>query len=186
MNEKQTIGVIELASLFKGYEVQDTILKYEQVEKLIARSICSGKYLIVVRGEIADVESCLVRARDVGGFAIVTALMIPNVDDRVFPAIVGNTTLDSLPVDGMLIIETFSVAAAIKAADLAVKEADVTILRIHVAMAIGGKGLVVLTGNVEALKSAIIPAIDYIKAEGLMGGWSLITQPHEDVLRELL
>ena len=60
------------------------------------------------------------------------------------------------------------------------------ILRIHVAMAIGGKGLVVLSGNIDALKSAIIPATDFLKEEGMMAGYSLITNPHEDVLKELL
>ncbi|MBN2007862.1 BMC domain-containing protein [candidate division KSB1 bacterium] len=185
-NATNNIGVIELASIYKGFEVQDAILKNEHVEKLIARTICSGKYLIIVRGEIADVESCLERAREIGGFAIVSALIITSVNDAVFQAIAGNTVLESAHVEAAAIIETFSVAAAIKAADIAIEEADIDILRIHVAMAIGGKGLVVLTGNIEALKSALIPAIDYIKDEGMLGGYSLISQPHDDVLRELL
>lgn len=186
MSSKYAIGVIELASIFKGYEVQDRILKSAQVEKIIARTICSGKYLIIVKGNIGDVETCLEMARETGSFAIVNATLVPNVDERVFPAIVGTTALESPRVDGLAIIETFSVAAAIRAADLAAKEAEISILRIHVAMAIGGKGLVVLTGNVEALNSAIIPAIEYLKEEGMLAGHTLITQPHEDVLRELL
>ncbi|MDW7679769.1 MAG: BMC domain-containing protein [bacterium] len=186
MSTKFAIGVIELASIYKGFEVQDLILKSTLVEKLIARSICSGKYIIIVKGEIADVETSLDQARETGGFAIVSATLIPNVDEKIFPAISGATTLDSPAADAMLIIETFSVAAAIKAADLAIKEAAIDILRIHVAMAIGGKGLVVLTGNIEALKSAMIPAIEYIKNDGMLAGYSLLTQPHEDVLRELL
>lgn len=186
MNSRYTIGIIELASIYKGYEVQDAILKSALVEKIIARTICSGKYLIIVKGEIADVETSLGQAKNIGGFAIVSATIIPNVDEKIFPAISGATTLESPKVDGMVIIETFSVAAAIKAADYAVKEADIKLLRIHVAMAIGGKGLVVLTGNIDALKSALIPAIEYIKEEGMLAGYSLITHPHEDVLRELL
>ena len=66
------------------------------------------------------------------------------------------------------------------------KEADITLLRIHAAMAIGGKGLVVCTGNIEALKSAVIPAIQYVKEDGMLAGYTIITQPHEDVLRDLL
>lgn len=186
MRTGNNIGVIELASLYMGYVVQDAILKSANVEKMVARSICSGKYIIIVRGEIADVESSLETARNMGGFAIVNALIITNVDDKVFPAITGNTTLDSNFVDGMAVIETFSVAAAIKAADYAVQEADVFILRIHVAMAVGGKGLVILTGNIDALKSAIIPAIEFLKEDGTLAGYSLITNPHEEVLRELL
>ena len=187
MNERNAIGIIELSSIYKGFEVQDAVLKMANVEKLIARTICSGKYLIMVRGEIADVESCLETAREVGGFAIVNATIIPNVDQRIFPAIAGATTLDtSEPVDGLLVIETFSVATAIKAADYAIKEAELNILRIHVAMAIGGKGFIAITGNLDALKSAVIPAIEYLKEEGMLAGYSLIQNPHKDLLRELI
>ena len=186
MAEKNAIGIIELASIFKGFEVQDMVLKSANIEKIIARTICSGKYLIMVRGEIADVETCLEIAREIGGFSIVSALIVTNVHEKVFPAITGSTTLDSPEVGGMLIIETFSVAAAVKAADFAVKEADIDLLRIHAAMAIGGKGFVVFTGNVEALESAIPPALEYIKEEGMLAGYTLIKNPHKELLKELI
>ncbi len=186
MGKKNAIGIIELASLYKGFEVQDTVLKMTQVEKLLARTICSGKYIIVVRGEVADIENCVETAKEKGGFSIVNALMIPNVDCKVFPAISGTTVLDSPEVEGMAVIETFSVAAAIKAADFAVKEADVALPRIHVAMAIGGKGLVVLTGNMDALNAAVQPALAFLKEDGTLAGYSMIPNPHADVLRDLL
>ena len=182
-----SIGIIELASIYKGFEVQDAVLKAANVEKLIARTICSGKYLIIIRGSVSDIETCLEIASEKGGFAIVSATIIPRVDERIFSAIAGSTTLDSNePVDGLLVIETFSVASAIKAADYALKEAEIDILRVHVAMAIGGKGLIVIVGDMEALKSAVKPAIDYIQTEGMLAGYSLISNPHEDALKEFL
>ncbi|MBN1782668.1 BMC domain-containing protein [bacterium] len=186
MKKGNAIGIIELSSLFKGFEVQDAVLKTTKIEKLLARTICSGKYVILVRGEVADVETCIAHARETGGFAVVNALMIPQVDERVFPAIAGTTVLEDPGADGLAVLETFSVASAIKAADYAVKEADIRLLRIHVAMAIGGKGLVLMTGNIEALKSALGPALDFLKDEGLLAGYSLITQPHPDLMRDLL
>jgi microcompartment protein CcmL/EutN len=187
MNHNNAIGIIELASIYKGYEVQDAILKTANVQKMIARTICSGKYLIIVRGSTSDVETSLQIATENGGFAIISATIIPRVDERIFSAIAGSTTLDSKePIEGLLVIETFSVASAIKAADYAIKEADIDILRIHVAMAIGGKGLIVMVGDMEALKSAVKPAIDYIKDEGMLAGYALISNPHEAVLNELL
>jgi microcompartment protein CcmL/EutN len=187
MDDKNSIGIIELASIFKGFEVQDAILKYASIEKMLARTICSGKYLIMIRGSISDIETCLELATEKGGFAIINTVSIPRVDPRVFPAITGPTTIQiEKAVDGMLVIETFSVASAIKAADYAVKEADLEINRIHVAMAIGGKGYVVITGDLDALKSAVIPAVEYIKGEGMLAGYTLISHPHPDLLRELI
>lgn len=186
MKQRNAIGIIELSSIYKGFEVQDIVLKATKVEKLIARTICSGKYMILVRGEIADVETCIRRAKESGGFAIVNAIMVSNVDEKVFPALVGATTLESPEVDGMAVLETFSVASAIKAADFAVKEAEITLLRIHIAMAVGGKGFVIMTGNIDALKSALVPAVEYVKEEGLLAGYTLITRPHKDLLRDLI
>ncbi|MBI9016146.1 MAG: BMC domain-containing protein [Phycisphaerae bacterium] len=186
MNPLNTIGIIELASIYKGYEVQDLVLKHARVEKLLARTICSGKYLIIVRGELADVEDCLEMAKKTGSFSIINTLYVPNVDDKIFSAISGCITLDCEKVDAMILLETFSVAAVIKAADLAVKEADIDVPRIHVAMAIGGKGFAVLTGNADSLKSAIVPAVEFLSDDGSLAGYTLITNPHPDVLRDLI
>jgi len=187
MNDKNALGIIELASIYKGFEVQDAVLKVANVEKMLARTICSGKYLILVRGEVADVEVCIETAKEVGGFAVVNAVTIPRVDPRVFSAIAGTTQLTTgEPVEGLLVIETFSVASAIKATDYALKEADLDVLRIHIAMAVGGKGFIVMVGDMESLKSAVQPAVEYIKDDGMLAGYSLISHPHEDVLKELL
>lgn len=114
---------------------------------------------------------------------------IPNIDPRVFPAITGSTTLQintNKNVGAMLVIETFSVASAIKAADFAVKEAKLDLVRVHVAMAVGGKGFVVMTGDVAALEAAVKPALEYIKQDGMLAGYVIIKNPHEELLRELI
>jgi microcompartment protein CcmL/EutN len=186
MSSSNAVGIIELSSLSKGFEVEDAVLKSANVEKLLARSICSGKFLILVRGEIADVETCLNIARRVGDFAVVQTVLIPRVSEAVFPAIAGATALDQAGAEGALVLETFSAASAVKLADIAAKQADVEILRIHLAMAIGGKGLVVLTGDVESLKSVLGPVLDFAKQDGMLAGYALIPNPHPDLLKELI
>ena len=189
METGDALGIIELASIYKGYHVQDEVLKMANVQKLVARSICSGKFLIIVRGTVADVETAINIARDIGGFSVVNLSVIPRVDRRVFPAIAGTISLETnsgQKVGAMLIIETFSVVSAIKAADAAVKEADLDLIRVHVAMAIGGKGIVVMTGDIAALEAAVNPAVETIKEDGMLAGYVLIKNPHEDVLRELI
>jgi microcompartment protein CcmL/EutN len=189
MENRNAIGIIELASIYKGFHVQDEVLKSANVEKLVARTICSGKYFMMVRGSVADVDTAINIAKEIGGFSLVNATTIPNVDPRVFPAIAGTTTIQvntNKKVEAMLIMETFSVVSAIKAADYAVKEAELNILRVHVAMAVGGKGFVVLTGDIGALEEAVKPALEYIKQDGMLAGYVIIKSPHEDVLKELI
>lgn len=190
MATKKAIGIIELSSITKGYQVQDAVLKATNTEKLVSRSICPGKYFIVIGGDVADIEIAISIAQETGGYAIVNVSSIPNLDPQVFPAITGSIEMESsgngTKVGALLIIETFSVVSAIKAADFAAKEADLNIRRIHVAMAIGGKGLVVITGEISALEAAAVPAIEYCKEDGMLGDYTIIKNPHEDVLKELI
>lgn len=183
------VAVIELGSVYKGYEVQDAMLKAANVEKLIGRTICSGKFLIVMRGSVADVEAASAAGIEAAGFALINSATIPNVDPRIFPAMSNCSVVQvgtPKQAGALLIMETFSVVSAIKAADLAIKEADLELMRIHVAMAIGGKGFVVMTGSIAALESAVKPAVAYCKAEGMLAGYTILNNPHEEVLRELL
>ena len=56
MKEK-SIGLIELSSVAAGFEVADTMLKAGNVRLLLARSICSGKYMVLIGGDSAAVEA---------------------------------------------------------------------------------------------------------------------------------
>jgi microcompartment protein CcmL/EutN len=53
-------------------------------------------------------------------------------------------------------------------------------------MAVGGKGFVVMTGDVASLEAAVKPALEYIKQDGMLGGYTIIQNPHEDVLKDLI
>ena len=59
MATPKAIGAIELSSIGIGYQIEDEMLKAASVELLIARTICSGKYLIVIGGCVSDVEAAI-------------------------------------------------------------------------------------------------------------------------------
>jgi len=182
--ELKAIAMIELNSIAKGVQTADEMLKTADVDLVMAQPICAGKYMVLVSGDVDSVERASQVGKENAGEFLVDDFVIPNVHSSVFPALTATTRIQD--IDSLAVIETFSVAAAIKPADYAVKKADLEINRIHVAMAIGGKGYVVLTGNMEALKSAVEPAIEYTKEEGMLAGYTLIDNPHEELLKELI
>jgi microcompartment protein CcmL/EutN len=147
------IGLIELTSIANGYEVADAMLKGAKVEMVFNRTICPGKFMVMVAGDTAAVKSSLEAGLALGGDTVVDDLLIPNVSPEVFPAISGTRIIETTGALG--IIETFSVASIIEAADAAVKAANVQLMEIHLAMAIGGKGYVTLTGDVAAVRTAV-------------------------------
>jgi len=184
--QRSALGLIELSCIHKGYEVLDRVLKAAYVEKLLARTICSGKYLILIRGELADVEAAIAAAKETADYGLVNALTVTSVDERIFPAISAAAPFSGALPDAILIIETFSVAACIRAADAALKEAPIDLIRLNVAMALGGKGFMVFGGTTDALRSALGPALDFLKEEGSLVGYSLISGPDEAVIQELI
>jgi microcompartment protein CcmL/EutN len=63
----------------------------------------------------------------------------------------------------------------IEAADAAVKVASLQLLQIHLAMAIGGKGYVTMTGEVAAVTAAVEVGAEFIRSKGLLVNKVVIT-----------
>ena len=56
---EKSIGLIELSSVEAGYQVADTMLKAGNVRLLLSRSICSGKYMVLIGGQTAAVAAAV-------------------------------------------------------------------------------------------------------------------------------
>ena len=84
------------------------------------------------------------------------------------------------------VIETFSASSIIDVADAAAKTADVTLFRIHLAMAIGGKGFVLLTGDVASVEAAVSAGAAIAADEGILVGRCVIAAPSRELFREFL
>jgi len=183
---RSAIGIIELSSIATGFQAQDAMLKSAQVDLAIARTICPGKYIIVVGGKVAGVQSALEAGRSAAEGFIVDELLISNVDERVFPALTGCVELPENYHRALGVIETFSVASVIEAADAAVKAAHVSLFRVHVAMAIGGKGFLLICGDVAAVKTAVDAGCQRIKAEGALVNRVVITGATRELFQEYI
>ena len=56
---EKSIGLVELSSVAAGFQVADTMLKAGNVRLILSRSICSGKYMVLIGGETAGVEAAV-------------------------------------------------------------------------------------------------------------------------------
>jgi microcompartment protein CcmL/EutN len=179
-----SIGLVELSSIATGFQVADKMLKTAQVELLLSRTICSGKYIVLIGGEVAEVSSSVENGIVVGDAAVIDSFIIPNVDPQVFDALKANTKVEKLEALG--IIEAFSVSSLIEAADAAVKAARVTLIEIRLAMALGGKAFVSLTGEVEAVTAAIEVGSEVVSKRGLLVNAVVIPSPRPELLNEMI
>jgi microcompartment protein CcmL/EutN len=181
---KTSFGLIELTSIAAGYEVTDAMLKASDVSLVISRSICSGKYMVLVQGDVAAVQASVEAGHRVGNFSLIDSFVIPNVHETIAPAIAGHNKVESLEALG--IIESFSVASLIEGADAAVKSANVRLIEIRLAMALGGKAFCTLTGNVAAVRSAVEAGAAVVASRGLLTNKVVIPNPRPELLSEMI
>ena len=181
---KNSIGLIELSSVAAGYQVCDAMLKAADVEVLLSRSICSGKYMVMVRGDVAAVQASVESGSQTGDFSVIDSFVIANLHEDVFPAITGVNKVETIEALG--IIESFSVASLIEGADAAVKAAQVRLIEIRLAMALGGKAFVTLTGSVAAVRSSVDAGARVISAKGLLTNKVVIAHPRPELLNEII
>ena len=184
MFEKNSIGLIELGSIASGIEAADIMLKTSQVELILSRSICSGKYMVLIGGDVAAVKSSVDSAVQQIGFGVIDYMVIPNVHSSLFSAISGHTNVQMLEALG--IIESFSVASMIEGADAAVKAANVQLIEVRLAMALGGKAFCTLTGEVAAVRSAVDAGAYIVEQKGMLVNKVVIPNPRQELLSELI
>jgi microcompartment protein CcmL/EutN len=79
-------------------------------------------------------------------------------------------------------IETFSLCAAIAAADCAVKAARIRLIEIRLGRGLGGKSFITLTGEVAAVRAAVKAASEVEEVKGLMAESVVIPSPHPDIV----
>jgi len=167
-----------------GVQAADAMLKAAQVRLLASNPVCPGKYVVIVGGKVAEVNAAVAAGNQTAADTLVDALVIPNVHPQVLEAFTASTAPEKISALG--VIETFSLAAAIVAGDEAVKSARVDLLEIRLGRALGGKGFVVLTGDVSAVKAAVEAGVRAARVQGLLLGATVIPSPHQDLVQSLL
>lgn len=186
MNPIDTIGLMELTSIGIGYRVQDVMLKAANVQLLLARTICSGKYLIAVAGDTAAVTASVDAGFDESTGALIEQRVISGVHPSIFPAISSAVDLRPEELEALGIIETFSASSIIDAADAAVKSAKINLFRVHLAMAVGGKGFLLLTGDVASVEAAVAAGSKAASDEGMLVSRIVIPAPRRELFGEFI
>ena len=178
---RTAIGMVELNSIAKGIETCDYMVKAAQVELIRSSTVCPGKYLILIAGDTGDVRAAMKEGESRGGEGVVDTLLLPNVHPQLIPAI--SMATQTPPLGAVGVLEFYSVASAITAADIAAKAANITLIEVRIGYAIGGKGYVTLTGDVGAVRAAVTAAT---RDAQLLVGTTVIPRPAKQVFDSLL
>lgn len=177
------IGLVEFSSISRGIYGADQMVKISEVKLVTAQTICPGKYIVLVQGEVSAVQDSVRAGEAAAAEYLVDSFIIPNVHEDVFPAISGAASPERLGAVG--IFETFSAAAVISAADEILKAADLSAMEIRLGAGLGGRACFTFTGDVASVKAGVAAGLEAAGERGLVVNAEVIPAP-SDKLREFL
>ncbi|MDY6876592.1 MAG: BMC domain-containing protein [Chloroflexota bacterium] len=170
------LALLEFSSIAAGIQAADAMVKRAPIDVIKAGTVQPGKYLVLIGGQVADVEESLTAGREVGGAAAVDLVYLPQVHPEVVEAIAGGRV--PRVADALGVIETTTVAAAIHAADAGIKGAEVRLVEVRLADGLGGKGIVLLSGLVADVEAAVEIGVGVLERPDLLVRQVVIPQLH--------
>jgi len=173
------LGIQEFTSIASGIKVLDAMVKKAPVEIIDVITVNPGKYIILITGDVASVETSMEIGRNIGGVFLIDSIFISNLHNQVIPALKGGVEYEEW--DAIGILESFSVSSSIIAADLAAKEADIHLLEIRYGIGMGGKSSVKLIGRIGEVEAAMETGIKLLKTKKVLCNNEIIARPHTEI-----
>ena len=84
-----SIGLVEVKNVSKGIVVTDEMLKSAGIVLISSGSVCPGKFVTIVGGELSAIHAAVDRAELIAEDALIDKFVIGNLGDNVFEAICG-------------------------------------------------------------------------------------------------
>ncbi len=178
-----TIGFIELTSIAKGIEIADSMLKAASTELIFAKASCPGKYYVMIAGNVDSVTAAINQGATMGDGFVVDSLVLSKIHPQVIKAINMGVMPENISAVGVM--EFFSVTAAVRAADVAVKSSLVDLIDVRLGTGIGGKSFVVLTGDVASVNTAIDAGSLAGAENGMLVNKIVIPRPRQELVESL-
>ncbi len=178
------IGMIEFKTVSAGITAADQMVKTAEVELLEAQTVCPGKYIALIAGDLSAVNAAVERAKNTREEELIDSFVLGNPDESIFPAIYGSSEIDG--VNALGILETYDAASIIVAADIAAKTAIVKLIELRVAKGMCGKSYMLITGEVAACEAAIAKARAAVGDKGMYLDSSVIAHPDPQICKSIL
>lgn len=179
----KAIGMVEFTSIARGIYAADQMVKISEVEIVTASSVCPGKYIAIVEGDVSAVQDSVSIGERIAEECLIDSIVIPNVSPEVFPAITGATMPDEIQALG--IIESFSLATMIIAADAILKTAELQPIELRLGTGLGGKSFFTFTGDVAAVQTGMESGKAIMEEKGLLVNSEVIPSPSKKLISSL-
>jgi microcompartment protein CcmL/EutN len=186
--DRCALGILELGSIARGVVVADAAVKQAPSLLLMSRPVSGGKHLVMMRGEVAEVEESMKVAREVAASALIDWLELPYLHEQLWPFIAGNAAAPDWASDhraeSVVIVETETVCAAIGAADAAAKAVPIVVRDMQLAVGIAGKAFFTFTGELADVEAGAEAAREVARDRVI--GIEIIPAPADELRGRLI
>lgn len=180
----KALGMIEFKTVSSGMVAADMMVKTAQVEIVEAQTVCPGKYIAIISGDLSAVKAAVDTVKLRSSEQLISEFVLGNPHEDIFPAIYG--TSDVKDVAALGILETYDAASIIVAADISAKTAIVKLIELRIAKGMCGKSYMLLTGEVAAVEAAIERSREAIGKEGMFLDSAVIARPDRQMIQAIL
>ncbi len=180
----KAIGMVEYKTVSAGVVAADAMVKTSDVSIVEAQTVCPGKYIVIISGDLSAVNAAVETSRSLYEKHLINSFILGNPHESIFPAIYGASKIEEVSALG--IIETYDATSIIVAADEAAKTAIVDLIELRIARGMCGKSYLMLTGDVAAVEAAIEKAKAVAAADGMYLDSSVIAHPDAQIRDAIL
>lgn len=180
----KAIGMVEYKTVSAGVVAADAMVKTAEINIIEAQTVCPGKYIVIINGDLSAVNAAVDTAKTLHGAQLIGHFVLGNPHESIFPAIYGATEIENISALGIL--ETYDASSIIVAADEAAKTAIVDLIELRIARGMCGKSYLMLTGDVAAVEAAIERAKHAVAEEGMYLDSSVIAHPDAQICKSIL
>lgn len=180
----KAIALVEYITVPSGIRAADKMVKTAEVEILEAQTVCPGKYMVLICGKLSAVNAAIEAGKLEFEENIIDSFILGNPHDSIFSAISGVS--EPGEVEALGIIETFSGASIIVAADTAAKTAKVNLIEIRISRGMCGKSYLLMSGEIAAVEASVAAACKTASKDGMLLDQSIIARPDPKLWEKLL
>ena len=180
----KAIGMVEFKTTATGITAADAMVKTSEVELIEAQTVCPGKYIAIISGDLSAVKAAVDAASTQYEDQLIDNFVLGNPHESIFPALYGAAQIEKVSALGIL--ETYDASSIIVAADAAAKTAIVDLIEVRVAKGMCGKSYMLITGEVSAVTASIEKAKAVAGERGMYLDSSVIAHPDAKVIESIL
>ena len=98
----KAIGMVEYKTVSAGITAADAMVKTSEVSIIEAQTVCPGKYIAIITGDLSAVKAAVDNAKEMHGLHLIDSFVLGNPHESIFPAIYGAAHIEDVSALGIM------------------------------------------------------------------------------------